>query len=194
MNRLCELLSNANVDMQAVESYLSEIDAARRKREVLSLGRGHQRRLFDAAEGYRPIELTHLVPADTPDLREVQHDGLNTLPAFRNFAKVFTRPEESAGELWGYNRNPALLETTVGPGYFVAHDHHVPGELLVNYLMLPPRGLPGWPPVIPNSARLSRFVYHGMQDVLRGVSEHVSIGRAQKGGRFLPAWFVLVRS
>lgn len=194
MNRLRELLSSGRVDMHAVESYLNEIDDARRKREVLSLGRAQQRRLFDAAEGHRPIELTHLVPADTPSLREVQHDGLNTLLAFRTFAKVFTRPEDFTGELWGYNRNPQLIETAVGPGYFVAHDHHVPGELLVNYLAVPPRGLPGWPAVIPNSARLSRFVYNGTQDVLRGVSEHVTIGRAQRRGRFLPAWFVLVRN
>ena len=193
MNRLQELLASGRVDMQALESYLDAIDGARRKREVLSLGRAQQRRLFDAAEGHRPIGLDHLVGDDTPNLTEVVHHGLNTLPAFRTFAKVFARPDRGEGELWGYNRNPTLIETAVGPGYFIAHDHHVPGELLVNYLLLPPRGLPGWPAVIPNSERLSRFVYHGTQDVLRGVSRHVCIGRAQKGGRFLPAWFVLVR-
>ncbi len=193
MNRLQELLSGGRVDMQGLESYLDDIDGSRRKREVLALSRAQQRRLFAAAEGYRAIDLSHLVPQDTPDMNEVPHHGLNTLPTFRNFAKVFARPDDTAGELWGYNRNQQLLETTVGPGYFVAHEHHVKGELLVNYLMLPPRSLPGWPPIIPNSARLSRFVYNGTQDVLRGVSEHVSIGRAQKGGRYLPAWFVLVR-
>lgn len=193
MNRLQELLSSRVVDMRAVSTYFDELPAERRKREVLGLGRSMQRCLFDAADGWAPLSLEDLVPADTPSLTEVPHHGRNTLPAFRRFAKVFTRPDPFEGELWGYNRTVPLLETVVGPGYYVAYPHHRPGEVLVDYLRVPPRGLPGWPPVVPNSARLSRFVYYGTQDVLRKVSRHVTIGRAQKGGRWLPAWFVLVR-
>jgi len=66
-------------------------------------------------------------------------------------------------------------------------------EVLVDYLQLPPAKLPHWPTILPNSSRLSRFVYNGTQDVLRGVSQHVSIGRAMKAGKYLPAWFVLCR-
>ena len=43
------------------------------------------------------------------------------------------------------------------------------------------------------SARLSRFVYYRTQDVLRGVSRHVTVGRATKGGKPMSAWFVLCR-
>ncbi len=193
MNRLQELLTSGPIDMRAVSSYLDGLPSDRRRSEVLELGRGAQRRLFDAADGWASLSLDDLVPASAPPLSEVPHYGRNTLPAFQRFAKVFTRPDPFEGELWGYNRNTALLETMVGPGYYVACAHHRPGEVLVDYLRVPPNGLPGWPPVLPNSARLSRFVYYGTQDVLRKVSQHVSIGRAQKRGHWLPAWFVLVR-
>ena len=197
MNRLQELLSTPAVDIATVARYLDEADPDRRLGEARSLGRAQQRHLFDAAAGFRPIGLEDLVPSAVPDDTEVVHEGRNTIPVFTRFAKVFFRPpeHEAPGELWGYNRQEEtpFLETVVGPGYYVAYPHHVEGEVLVDYLRVPPRGLPHWPPVLPNSARLSRFVYHGTQDVLRGVSEHVSIGRAQKRGKWLPAWFVLVR-
>ncbi|MEM9070551.1 MAG: hypothetical protein AAGE52_18745 [Myxococcota bacterium] len=193
MNRLQELLGSGGVDIAAVAAYLDELDSGRRRREVLTLERSHQRRLFDAAQGWQEMTLDDLTPEAHGTMSEVPHHGRNTLPAFRYFAKVFTRPSEGEGELWGYNRNDPLIENVVGPGYFVTHQHHEPGELLVNYLRLPPRGLPSWPPVISNAARLSRFVYNGTQDVLRKVSTHVTIGRAQKSGRWMPAWFVLVR-
>ncbi len=196
MNRLQELLSSSRVDMEAVASYLDEIPSPRRVAESRSLDRGQQRRLFDAADGFRPVGLDDLVPVHVSVGDEVPHHGKNTLPTFSLFAKVFTRPPkgEADGELWGYNRNPlALLETVIGPGYYVAYPHHVPGEVLVDYLRTPPRGLPAWPKVLPNSSRLSRFVYNGTQDVLRGVSTHMTIGRAQKKGKWMPAWFTLCR-
>ena len=49
------------------------------------------------------------------------------------------------------------------------------------------------PDIVPNEARLGRFVYAGMKDYMRRVSEHVSIGRAYKGGKPMNAWFVLCR-
>jgi hypothetical protein len=129
-------------------------------------------------------------------MREVVHHGKNSLPAFTTFAKVFVRPDDPEAvktELWGYNRNPAFIETAVGPGYFVAHAHEVDGEMLVSYLRVPPRKPDGWPEIVPNSSRFSRFVYYKMEDVLRGVSSHVSIGRATRGGKDMDAWFVLCR-
>jgi hypothetical protein len=51
-----------------------------------------------------------------------------------------------------------------------------------------------WPPIKPNSAGGSRFVYFQTQDVLRGVSRHVSVGRDTKHGKPLDRWFVLCRS
>jgi hypothetical protein len=47
--------------------------------------------------------------------------------------------------------------------------------------------------MLPNDARLSRLVFNGTQDVLRGISKHVCIGRASRGGKWMDNWFVLVR-
>lgn len=194
MTRLHDLLSAPTIDMNAVQSYLDGLDNETRLAEVTSLGRKEQARLFDAAEGFRPVTLEHFVPSGEAPMREVVHHGRNSLPAFKRFAKVFCRPDAPAnGEVWGYNRNPSFIETTVGPGYFVAHPHDKDGEVLIDYLRTPPRKPDAWPEILPNSARLSRFVYYGTQDVMRGVSEHVSIGRATKRGKDMSAWFVLCR-
>lgn len=196
MARLRELLDAPAIDLDAVAAHLDGLSPAARIEEVTSLGKREQARLFDAAEGYRPIALDFLVPSSREPMREVVHHGKNSLPVFTRFAKVFTRPDDAQAaenEVWGYNRNPGLIETTVGPGYFVAYEHDREGELLIDYLRTPPRKPDGWPEIIPNSARLSRFVYYGTQDVLRGVSEHVSIGRATRGGKEMPNWFVLCR-
>jgi hypothetical protein len=198
MTELRDLLANDRVDMDRVSAHLDGLSSAQRKAESLALGRSEQRRLFDAAQGFRAMTLEDMVPKDVPAMKEVPHHGKNTLPipGATRFAKVCVRPdgpEEESGEIWGYNRNSALLETVVGPGYYVCHAHHVKGELLVNYLRVPPRKPSHWPPILRNDQRLSFFVYNGTQDVLRGVSKHVSIGRAQKGGSWLPAWFILCR-
>ncbi|MEO0322389.1 MAG: hypothetical protein AAF447_05505 [Myxococcota bacterium] len=89
--------------------------------------------------------------------------------------------------------NDETLRLLMGPGYFVVRPHHVAGELAIDYRELPEAPAPGWPPIRGNDARLSRFVYAGTVDVLRGVSAHVTVGRASRDGRFLPAWFVLCR-
>lgn len=195
-NTFSALLSREVPDMEAIAEHLNGASRVIRTAQALGLSRREQAKLFRVAEGHMAIDSGFLVPESMDPLTEVVHEGKNTMPAFRRFAKVFCRPTEGAAEeRWGYNRQrqTPLLETVVGPGYFVAGPHSVPGELLVDYLRVPPAKPAHWPPILPNSARLSRFVYHGTQDVLRGVSDHVSIGRAMKNGKWLPAWFILVR-
>ena len=51
----------------------------------------------------------------------------------------------------------------------------------------------GWPTVVPNDWRLSRFVYNQTRDFMRRVSNHVSIGAAFKGERPLDHYFTLCR-
>jgi len=197
MNKLQQFLCTDRPDIDAISAHLDSLDPESRKRETLSLDRSQQRRLFDAARGFRALTLEDLVPADVAPMQEVVHHGRNTLvPPVLYFAKVMVRPDgddERSGEIWGYNRTKPWSETVVGPGYFVAHHHSVPGELLVNYLRVPPRKPPAWPRILRNSERISFLVYNGTQDVLRGVSKHVTIGRASKAGEWLPAWFVLCR-
>jgi len=194
MARLRELLGDDTPDVFAVASYLDSLDPVSRLQEVRTLKRAHQRRLFQVAKGHKPISLNELVSRDCGAMHEVVHHGKNSLPIFNRFAKAFVRPTIDDGEeLWGYNRAGSFIETVVGPGYFVAYPSKVDGEVLVDYLRVPPEKPEHWPAILPNSARLSRFVYNGTQDILRGVSRHVTIGRAIKGGRPMSAWFVLCR-
>lgn len=179
--------------MSALAGHLDGLDSATRIKEIRTLNRGHQRRLFDAAKGHKPISLNQIVSPERGAMCEVVHHGKNSLPTFSQFAKVFVRPASDANELWGYNRAGAFVETVVGPGYFVAYPSDLDGEVFVDYLRLPPEKPDHWPAIIPNSARLSRFVYHGTQDIVRGVSKHVTVGRAIKGGKPMSAWFVLCR-
>ena len=193
MPRLRDLFDDGAPDMSGIEAHLDSLRPEERVAEIRSLGRRQQALLFEAAKGYRPLALDDIVGRDRPPMEEVVHHGKNSLPVFSHFAKVFVRPSsDRAGERWGYNRAGSFIETVVGPGYFVAYAHGET-EVLVDYLQVPPARPEHWPPIIPNSARLSRFVYGGTQDILRGVSRHVTIGRATKAGKPMAAWFVLCR-
>ena len=175
-----------------IAAQLDAMSAEARLKTVMRLGRKQLAPLFEAAAVNPPLRLADMVPADLPPLVEVIHEGKNSLPAFRRFQKRFCRPPlamNGANELWGYNHQ--WYGAVTGPGYFVAH--HQDGELVVDYYRLPPDRPPSWPPIIPNSARLSRFIYYQMVDVIRRVSRHVVIGRAFKKGKPFDAWFALVR-
>lgn len=193
MTELDSLLKTGSFDVGAVAMQLDALDSRARLAQVRSLSRPAQAALYEAAKGARKLTLEDLVPAATPDLTEVVHEGKNTLLVFTEFAKVFCRPKRDARELWGYNRTGALIETTAGPGYYVACEG--PGdEVLIDYTRLPEGKPESWPEVSSNSARLSRFVYAGMVDALRAVSTHVTVGRAIKRGKVLDNWFVLCRA
>jgi hypothetical protein len=193
---LSELLAHRSPDLDGITRHLDSLSHPERVRQIRALGRKAQRHLFEAVAGHYPIAWSHLVPPDRPPLAEVPHFGKNSLPALTHFQKVFCRPDDTDGsvdELWGYNRTRPMIERAVGPGYFIARPYEVDGELLVDYLEVPPRRPAGWPPIVSNRARLSRFVYYQTQDILRGVSAHVSVGRATKHGRPMNAWFILTR-
>ena len=176
-----------------IAARLDAMSAAARLETVMRLGRKQLAPLFEAAAVNPPLRLHDMVPAETPALVEVIHEGKNSLPLFTRFQKRFCRPPAAmngASELWGYNHQ--WYGAATGPGYFVCH-HQDNGELAVDYYRLPPDRPPGWPPIIPNSARLSRFIYYQMVDVIRRVSRHVVIGRAFRKGKPFDAWFALVR-
>ncbi len=153
-----------------------------------------QAQLYEAAAGSRAITIADIVPAAAGPLAPVHHVGRNSLLLFRHFEKRFSRPDDpeacANGELWGYNHQ--TMSPFTGPGYFVAYDIDQ-GQVLIDYTRLPLRGAHGWPRVISNTARLSRFIYNGTQDTLRGVSKHVTIGRAARAGKVMDNWFVLCR-
>lgn len=197
---LTSLIDDSAAGIAVIAGYLDALPAAARLAEVRTLDRDRQRALYGKAAGGEPIDLHHFV-GDAAARTEVIHDGLNTLPlpgGLRRFQKRFCRPAEGNGRLFGYNHGPT--EKIVGPGYFVA----VPtqgrtiwegrGAVVVDYFQIPDGAVAdGWPPIVPNDWRLSRFVYHHTRDFMRRASAHVSIGAAFKGERPLDHYFVLCR-
>lgn len=185
-----DFFSAKGVDVRGLADFLDSLGAAARVREVRSLGAREQARLFDAVAGFRPVRLTDFVPDGTPPLREVIHYGRNSLPAFRFFEKRFCLADTLREELWGYNEQP--LKAFTGPGYFVARQASE-SEVVIDYCEVPPRKPDSWPQILPNHARLSRFIYYRTRDFMRGVTRHVTIGRATRDGKPLENWFVLSR-
>ncbi len=182
------VLLEPKLDLPRLTAILDGMGHQGRLHTVRGWGKHRQAELFEAAKGYRPLTLSHFVPADVADHTEVIHDGRNTLPLFNNFQKRFCRPPE-ATELHGYNEGSTRVFT--GPGYYVATERD--GELVIDYRRQATAKDPRWPEILPNSKKLGFLVYEGMVDYMRGLSSHVSIGRAEKGGKLIDAYFVLVR-
>jgi hypothetical protein len=135
------------------------------------------------------------VPPEVADFTPVRHYGRNTLPLFTHFEKRFCRPAgadpRKPGELYGFNFQ--VLAPVTGPGYFVASEDPNGLEVSIDYNAVPPECPEGWPGIRRNERGLSRFVYGFMVDTLRGVSEHVTIGSAARGGKDIGSWFILCR-
>jgi hypothetical protein len=216
-------LIETRLDLAALSKDLDEIGPFARLWSVRQWTRAHMATLWEAAKGFRPVSLDDFVPPTVAPLVQVIHDGKNSLPLHTSFQKRFCRPRDPAANdtLLGYNHQS--LSPVTGPGYFVARPSTEggPGEVDIDYTRLPREKPDGWPDVLPNEARLGRFVYSSMVDVMRGLSSHVSVGRAKRvrrarsapngpngprdpneaaepngashGSRWMNAWFVLVR-
>lgn len=191
MSTLASLISSA-ASPSALAAHLDAATEQQRLEQTLGLTSRQQAKLFEVVDRALPFALEDLTPSKGA-LEGVAHEGRNSLPAFRYFAKVFCVPDTGSTERWGYNRNPPFIQSTVGPGYFVAVQHG-PNEVLIDYTLTPPRKPEAWPAIAHKYTKLSRFVFFGTQDVLRRVSEHVSIGRARRAGRWMDNWFVLCRT
>ena len=183
--------AGGQVDVAGMAAWLDGLQPEARRDAVRALRRGELAALFEAAKGFRRISLDDFVPTAQP-LSPVIHFGKNSLPAFSHFEKRFCwNPGHT--ELWGYNAQaPRWLESVITPGYFVARPHGE-GEVEIDYRAEAPGRADGWPEILPNSARVGRFVYFQMQDFMRGVSRHVTVGRATRHGKEMSAWFALCR-
>lgn len=188
---------NGTCDLAGLAGYLDNLDDVRRVAEATTLNAGEQAQLWDAAASAKPLTLGHFVPDNLQPLQPVIHYGKNSLPLFTKFQKVFCKAQADANtpNLWGYNEQ--LLKAFTGPGYFVTKatqegdlDH---GGVVIDYTDEPTGKAENWPKFIPNNKRLSRFIYNGTKDYMRGVSRHVSIGRASRAGQWMDNWFVLCR-
>jgi hypothetical protein len=190
-----ELIDSSSVTAQALAEHLDALSGSDRLTQTMALNRASQAKLFDIVEGARRMTLEDLAPAATQPLTGIRHEGRNSLPTFSRFAKVFAVPDEVAKvatERWGFNDSGFTVNTFVGPGYFVVNQDG--GDVLVDYTQYPPKPHLGGPKILSNSSRLSRFVFNNTKDRVRGVSKHVSIGRAWRGAKRLDNWFVLCRT
>jgi hypothetical protein len=183
------------LDLPRLATVLDELGHLGRVDTIHGWDRDTMARLYEAAQGFRKVTLDDYVPPSAAPLAEVIHHGKNSLPAFTHFQKRFCKPPEDKAHvdgkavLFGYNHQ--AMTPFTGPGYYVSY---VEGdEVFIDYTKIPPAKPDTWPPIAPNEARLGRFVYAGMIDIMRGISSHVSIGRAKKKGEMMDAWFVLCR-
>lgn len=188
-------LAARDIDPRGVAELLDGLSHEERVAAIRSLGRGAQRALYTAVDGFRPVELRDLVPPGVAAGATLRHFGRNTLPLFTHFEKRFCRPVDADPEkpdaLWGFNFQQ--LQPVTGPGYFVARAAPDRPEVWIDYTRVPDAAPQGWPALRRNESGLARFVYGFMIDTLRGVSEHVTVGSAARKGRDLGSWFVLCR-
>lgn len=184
------VLLEPELDLERLAEVLDGMGHEGRVHTIRGWEKKQQAKIFEAAKGFRPLNLEHFVPAGTAPLSGVAHDGQNTLPMFSHFQKVFCRAPNDDAVLWGFNNTSTMGLT--GPGYYVARKSDVEGEVAIDYRSIPSDKPAEWPALRPNDG-LGALVYGGMIDYMRGISDHVSIGRAEKGGKLMDAWFVLVR-
>lgn len=198
---LRDLALDEAASVDAIAAFLDGLTHDTRLSQTRTLGRDAQRQLYRKAAAAKPLGLIDFVPQTVANRTEVIHHGKNTLPlpgGLRHFQKRFARPDASETRLFGYNESPFI--TTVGPGFFVAvatagrPDWEARGAIVVDYFQIPDGPVPaGWPPVIPNTQGLQKFVYNRTRDFMRRVSTHVTIGAAFKEEKSLDHYFILCR-
>jgi hypothetical protein len=180
------------IDLARIAEILDGLGHDGRCHTVRTWTKRHHGSIFEAAKGFRPLDIDFLVPGGAV-LEEVIHEGHNTLPMFRRFEKRFVKIEGESYPVGGYNHQS--MEAFTGPGYFTVTkgetDHE--GELVIDYRTVPRTKPASWPEIRSNDSGLAALVNGGMVDYLRGISSHVSIGVAFKDGAPRGQWFTLVR-
>lgn len=189
---IADFFARNEVNVEGLAEYLDQLSAEERIHAVCEFKPALQAQLYEAVQGHRSVGLEDLVPPEVPADTTVIHHGYNNqLPGFRRFQKRMRRPSTADGELWGYNH--FYLRWLVGPGFFVVEPYaDAEGEAAVNYYRIPPVQPEGWPKLRRNKG-LYGLAYGNMVDVLRGVSRHVTIGRAIRNDKVTDNYFVLCR-
>jgi len=180
------------LDLERLRAMLDTCGPWARANAVRTLTVPQMKALFEGCEA-EGLTLDAMVPTGDA-LVEVIHHGKNSLPVFSHFQKRFCRPDgdDHPDQLWGYNHNGAWQMAVTGPGYFVATLTDK-SEVLIDYAKVPPRKPASWPAIMGPTARAGSLVWAGMTDVLRRVSEHVTIGAAYKHGKPMEQYFALCR-
>jgi len=140
--------------------------------------------LYDLSASGGPLSMAHFHQAEGVI---VIHHGQNSLPTFNHFQK---RVCQRSGCVQGYNHQKMAWLT--GPGHFTLRQDGE-DEVIFDYITLPETVPAEFPALAPNDGGVSRFVYGGMIDRVRRVSQHCVIGAAFKGEKDIGARFMLTR-
>jgi hypothetical protein len=183
------LIADPGATPQRIRDALDAMSEGDRVTATRSLKRSLQIRLWELVDGFGELTLADFVPRATPAFQAVHHYGRNTLPAFVIFEKRFY--QNARGEVAGANFQ--RMSPITGPGYFVTREDANQREVLIDYHQVPKEAPDGWPEIRDNEHGLARLIYGFMIDRMRRVSEHVTIGRANRRGKEFGSWFVLCR-
>lgn len=128
-----------------------------------------------------PLSYFHRAPGEV-----VIHEGQNSLLAFNQFQK---RVALHDGRVQGYNHQ--AMSWLTGPGHFQVQGDEA--RSWFDYTVTVPNAPDAFPPVQPNDAGLSRFVYGGMIDKVRRIGADTIIGAAFRADVATGDYFMLVR-
>lgn len=188
------ILLEPKIDLERLAEVLDGLGHEGRVHATRTWTRKQKKALFEAAKGFKPIDLDFLVPSSVGNLVEVIHEGHNTLPLFSHFQKRFVRLDPGEDfPVGGYNHQS--MQAFTGPGYFgvTKGEGEHEGELVIDYAKIPKNKPESWPEIRKNDGLIGGIVNGGMVDYLRALSTHVSIGVAYKNGKHRGQWFALVR-
>ncbi len=190
MPTLKELVTEG-ASLAAIVQHLEGLPNDRCVAEAMELGSKEQQQLYALAKDAEVIALEQLVPQGQLNQAEV-FEGRNSLPLYSRFQKRFFR--QSDGRIFGNNTSPT--EWLIGPGYFevLPSTDQSRGALLIDYSYYPKQGLADWRPVVDNRKGASRFVYGGLQDYCRKVTDDLYICWVFRDGKDQGKTFVLARN
>jgi hypothetical protein len=178
------------VTQPQLAAHLDALDPEGRVREIRALSGALQKRLWEVCANAPAFTPDDLVPPSLGEGKTVIWAGKNSLAAFTLFEKRFARLN---GKVIGYNNQTMAWIT--GPGFFTCKPSHQDArELLFDYTDVPSAGLPDWPQPRSNARGFSYFVYRGLHDFNRRVSQDVIIGFATRLGKPIDSYFVLART
>lgn len=184
------------VSIDELATALDGMSHAERLDQMYRFNGKDQAQLYEMAAGRTCSLAEDFIPEERGKLQEIIFWGKNSLPMFTHFQKRFCRPESAVDPLVAYGYNEQVMKLFTGPGYFIARDAKTEDKVprvVVDYFDVPNEKVSTWPKILPNNARLSRFVYYQTRDWMWKVSTHVTIGRAKKIDNWMDNWFWLCR-
>jgi hypothetical protein len=169
------LLGAPSTTFTTVQQHLEGLGKAERLRQVMVLGKGQQRRLWQLAEAATAVSPDDMVRGVPEGTRVIWHGRNSLVPGVRFFQKHFIRHQ---GQVVGLNHG--WTQPFTGPGYFVCRvDEKRPNEMLIDYTKVPATAPAGWPEVVPNDKPLiGRLVYANGYDYCRKLTDDVLVSEA----------------